>query len=204
MLGWGGLFLASHSLAGLTEFLDRGGTGSHAVLIPTAANQLDDIGLVEHLRADLTVAGLRVRMLDIEHEPVGSALDDADLVVVGGGDPFFLLDCARRSGLGAAAGALIGRGGVYVGISAGASLAGPSLAPLTITSPFGAGVDPRTRDVTALGLCDVVVLPHDDRPGRHRKNRKAIRAYRGQWDVIALTDGQAITVVDGVASLHGA
>jgi dipeptidase E len=197
------LFLASDGLAGLTEFLERSGTGPHAVFIPTAANQLDGRDFVDHLRSDLTVAGLRVHDLDIENEPVGDALTDADLVVVGGGDPFFLLGCARRAGLADAARAVIDRGGVYVGVSAGASIAGPDIAPLLLTSPFAAGVDP-TGDFTGLGLCDVIVLPHHDRPGRRRKNRKAMRTYRDRWDVVAITDGQAVTVVEGVASVYGA
>jgi dipeptidase E len=199
VLGWGGFFLVSHGLAGLTEFLDRTGSGSHAVFIPTAANRLAETAFVDELRSDLTMTGLRLRDLDVEAGPVGDALEDADVVAVGGGDPFFLLECSRRAGLGEAVRALVDRGGVYLGVSAGASIAGPDLTPLTLTSPFTA---PPELDLTGLGLCDVIVLPHDDRPGRRRKNRKAIRTYGDRWRIVALTDGQAVTIVDGTVSVR--
>ena len=60
----------------------------------------------------------------------------ADVLAVSGGDPFHLLAAARRTGFGSAARAALDGGAVYVGLSAGAMVAGPTLEPLRLTSPF--------------------------------------------------------------------
>jgi len=59
---------------------------------------------------------------------------------------------------------------VYIGYSAGAILAAPTLEPLSVTSPF---TTPPELELTGLGLVDVLILPHDDHPGRNDKHRCA-------------------------------
>ena len=85
-------------------------------------------------------------------------------------------------------------GAVYVGQSAGAMAAGPDLRPVVLTSPFAPAPG---QPLAGLALAGVVVLPHDDRPGRAERNRRALRAYGEELRVVALADDQAVAIVDG-------
>src|SRR3954452_15012068 len=110
---------------------------------------------------------------------------DATLrVAVSGGNPFTLLAAMR--------GFKLPSGVVYVGYSAGAMVAGPTLEPLRLTSPFA---PPDGLDLTGLALCDVLVLPHDNRPGRAERNAAAVAAF-GHLPIQPLRDGELV-LIDG-------
>ncbi|RKQ93279.1 dipeptidase E [Solirubrobacter pauli] len=187
------LLLASRGIPDLRSHLRA--RGPRAVLVPTAANPLGDPGIAEEVERELVGAGLRVDRLDLEAvdaTAVRAAVTGADVVAVSGGDPFHLLAAARRTGFGAATAEALAAGAVYVGYSAGAMVAGPTLAPLRLTSPL---TPPPDLELAGLGLTEVLVLPHDDRHGRAAKNAQAVAAYPGVR-AIPLRDGDFV-VVDG-------
>ena len=191
------LLLASQGLGALPGFLRAHADGSVAAHIPTAANRLANAAWVPRVRAELNAMGLELGELDLERSQpaeTADALERVDVIVVTGGDPFHLLRCARRSGFGPAARSALERGAVYVGQSAGAIVAGPDLRPVVLTSPFA---PEGGEDLAGLGLTDVVVLPHEDRPGRAERNRRARERYSGELRIAALADDQALEVVDG-------
>ena len=121
------------------------------------------------------------------------ALRSADVIAVSGGDPFHVLAAARRTGFGHAARDALAAGAVYVGYSAGAMLAAPTLAPLRLTSPFS---PPPDMDLAGLGLADVLVLPHHDRRGRAERHAEAQRVFAGQVELVPLRDGELV-IQDG-------
>lgn len=131
--------------------------------------------------------------LDDPHVDPSAVLGGVDLIVVGGGDPFALLAAARASGFDHAVGEAVARGATYVGISAGALLAGPTLAPAAVTSPFAPADG---LDLSALGLVDVVVLPHDDRPGRAARHDEAAARFP-DLALVRLRDDEGLLVDDG-------
>ena len=103
------------------------------MLVPTAANPLGEPGIADEVEQQLTSAGLRVERLDLDGETaaaVRAAVLAADVVAVSGGDPFHLLAAARRARFSEAAAAALAAGAVYVGYSAGAIVAGPTLEPV--------------------------------------------------------------------------
>lgn len=107
-------------------------------------------------------------VLDLEGasgDDVRRVLGGAQVVFVTGGYPVFLLEHVRRSGFDRVAVPAVGDGSLaYVGISAGAALAGPDLRPLRGSD------DPGTVDSTAgLGLVPFVVLPHRTRERTARR-----------------------------------
>ena len=139
---------------------------------------------------ELAGAGLTVERLDLDEiapQDLRAALKPADVLVVSGGDPFHLLRAARRTGFGAAVREALAAGAVYVGYSAGAMVAGPTLEPLRLTSPITA---PHDLDLTGLGLTDVLVLPHHGRPGRAARHAEAQRVYAGRVELVPLNDGE--------------
>ena len=181
------LLLASRGVADLAATARAKGT--RAVLVPDAADPLHDPGIPAEVERELRLAGFevsRIALAAATARQVSSTIASADLIAVSGGDPFHLLAVARHVAFGDAARRALETGAVYVGYSAGAMLAGPSLQPLSITSPF---TPPPNLDLTGLGLVDVLVLPHDDLPGRHERHVAAQAAFGQRVRLITLRDG---------------
>lgn len=175
------VLLASRHLGALPGFLERAGVGGRrAVVELRAAELLPDAEAVRRpLVADLAALGI-VTVVD------GA---DADLVVVGGGDPFHLLATLR-----AAPPAWLRAGLPYVGVSAGALVAGPTLAPVVLTSPFA---PPPDLGLGGLGLVDVLALPHRHRRGRAAAHAAARARFGGTVRMVELGDREAVAVHGG-------
>jgi dipeptidase E len=198
------LFLGSAGLGALPAWLDALPVAPRrAVLIPTAANPLPSAPYVQAAADLLKGEGLDVEYLDLEraaHEDVRHALGRAQVVFVAGGYPMFLLEHVRRSGFdGLAVDAVTTGALTYVGISAGAALAGPDLRPLQDEA------DPGVVNSTAgLGLVPFVVLPHRNRGRAARHDRQAADPAL-PWPTISINDDQAVTVAgDGFDVLDSA
>jgi dipeptidase E len=156
------------------------------VLVPTAARELDEPGIADEVQTELAAAGLEVERREVEDL---TALEPFDVIAVSGGDPFALLAAARAAGFAATVRAALDGGALYIGYSAGAIVAGPTLEPLALTSPFppSAGLD-----LTGLGLTDVLVLPHHNRPGRAERNAAAQAAFADRVRLKPLRDGEFV------------
>jgi dipeptidase E len=184
------LFLAS-TTAGLDLWL----TGllrrpQHALFIPTAANPLPENGFVQLTSHTVLQAGIRMTTLDLAEarpEETRSALETADLVVVGGGYAIYLLEHARRTQFDRVVGGRVAAGDLaYAGISAGAALAGPDL------TSFADEEDPgHVTTFTGLGLVPFVVLPHRDRGQAERHDALGAQS---QNLLFSLDDDQAVWV----------
>jgi dipeptidase E len=189
------LLLASRGILNLAEIAGAG--GRHALLIPDAADPLGDPRIPAEVEQELRDAGFEVARMVLAGstaQQVRSALSAADVLAVSGGDPFHLLAVARRVALGDAVALALEAGTVYLGYSAGAMLAGPTLEPLVITSPF---TPPPSLELTGLGLVDVIVLPHDDHPGRHDRHLAAQAAFGDHVRLIPLRDGDVFLHHEG-------
>ena len=182
------LILASLLLPPLGPLVDL----TRVLFIATAANGLDDRDdIADALRAPLSASGATIVEIDLD---ATESLTSADLagvscVAVSGGDPFRLLAAVHRTGLDHA---LRSMGHVdYIGMSAGAAVAGPTLAPLLGLSPFAPAPNQR---LDALSLVDVVTLAHDDRPGRRSLHVDAMRTHGDAHRLVALADHQVMLV----------
>ncbi len=147
---------------------------------------------------DLEIAGVHA------HERPADAIAEADAVMVGGGNTFHLLRESHRHGLVEAVRQRVDRGAPYVGWSAGANLAGPTIRT-TNDMPI---VEPPTLD--ALGLVPVQINPHytDAHPAGHQGETRAQRlaefvAANPGRPVVGLPEGTAVRIADGVATLLG-
>jgi peptidase E/GNAT superfamily N-acetyltransferase len=202
-----------------STFLETLQGGERVGLVPTAAYGLDDRdGIVEPLRSGLRDQGAvltELELADMKPGEVKRAVGELDAVLVAGGDPFFLAAMAASARLAKPIMKLLDRGGTYCGISAGAMLAAPDLWPLTEFSPFRQKVTlspalQRQRDdghpievrMSGLGIVDLLVMPHDDRPGRRALHEQTLRRYGEAHRLIALNDGESVVVHDGQWTLH--
>lgn len=189
------LFLASLSLAGLPEFL--GASVRRAAWVPAAADPLEDRDRVRALfAAMLDELGLSLLPIELDRDAdaaIPARLAAVDCVIVTGGDPFHLLARARRSGFDRAVTTAVRGGLPYVGVSAGSILAGPSLEPHVLTSPFAPAKD---QALAALGLTSRIVLPHHDREERALLHDVARQQF-ARFDLQPLRDDEALVIEDG-------
>jgi dipeptidase E len=150
---------------------------------------------VDDARRKLQAAGLEVTTLDLDRadaDDVRSVLDGGHVVFVTGGYALYLLQHVRRTGFDTESTRRVEAGELaYVGISAGAALAGPDLRPLQDPDDPG-----RVDSADGLGLVPFVVLAHRDR-GRGERHDQLAAAYAGQLALISITDTEAVSIENG-------
>jgi dipeptidase E len=189
-------FLGSDGLGGLPDWLrSLSSPLQRVLLIDTAAKPMAQAPWV-----DADSRFLRSLDLDVVHVDVAKdaelaiqLLATVPLVFVAGGYPNHLLHHLRTSGVGPVLrDKVVGGEVAYVGISAGALVAGPDLAPVQ------GGEDVVDLDRTeALGIVDFVSLCHAGRPGRDEVHR-LIEDHHPQFTFARIRDDEAI-VVEGDA-----
>ena len=147
--------------------------------------------------------GLEIAGVHTASDPA-AAVRQSEAVLVGGGNTFHLLRACYRYGLLDAIRERVAGGAPYVGWSAGANLACPSIRT-TNDMPI---VEPPSLD--ALGLVPVQINPHytDAHPDGHQGETRAQRlaefvAANPESSVVGLPEGTAVRVDGGSARLLG-
>src|SRR5215510_12737786 len=128
----------------------------------------------------------------IEKEHWTTDVQQADALLVGGGDPLFLSYWMQQSGLAELLPSL--REAVYVGVSAGSMVMAPN-----IGEDFVRWRPPTGGDRT-LGLVDFAMFPHLDHPSMPDNSLANAEKWAAGMPVPAylIDDQTAIQVVDGV------
>jgi len=170
-----------------------------AHFVPYAAVSLPWDEYCSRVGKALAPAGLSVELIQ--------SVDDlrrAELIIVGGGNTFQLLWECRRRGFLAAIQEKVKAGARYLGWSAGANLACPTI-KTTNDMPI---VDPGALD--ALGLVGFQINPHYLSvavPGHHGETRDERLAEFARVNpkvpVIGLPEGAALRVSDSTVELRG-
>ncbi|MEV6521158.1 Type 1 glutamine amidotransferase-like domain-containing protein [Longispora sp. NPDC051575] len=144
------------------------------------------------------------------------AVRDADALLVGGGDPLFLAQWMRRSGLADLLPTLRPEA-VYVGVSAASIAAAATFVETYVDPPRGTDGPLRSESVVfgtpegevdrllvtgrGAGLVDFAVIPHLEHP--HHPDASLANAEKWAARIpaptYAIDDESAVTVVDGVA-----
>ena len=174
-----------------------------AAFVPYAAVTRTWDAYEERVGTALAPAGITIRSIHHAHDPA-DAVRGADLIIVGGGNTFNLLHQCRQTGVLAAIAEAV-RGGVrYVGWSAGANLACPTIRT-TNDMPV---VDPGGFD--ALALVPFQINPHftDAMPAGHfgetRSERLAeFTTLHPSIPVLALPEGSWVRVFGATMTLGG-
>ncbi len=131
-----------------------------------------------------------------------AAIENAEIVIVGGGNTFQLLKQCRERGLLAPITDVVKRGALYIGRSAGANRACPTIRP-TNDMPI---VDPQGFD--ALTLFPRQINPHfttalpEGHKGETREQRiRELLVVAPELTIIGLPEGNWITLSKGHATL---
>ncbi|WP_411195326.1 dipeptidase PepE [Raoultella planticola] len=151
----------------------------------------------------LAPLGVSVTGIHRVADPV-AAIAAAEVVIVGGGNTFQLLKECRGLGLLAPVVEVVKRGALYIGWSAGANLACPTIRT-TNDMPI---VDPQGFD--ALGLFPLQINPHftnalpEGHQGETREQRiRELLVVAPELTIVGLPEGNWIQVTQGQATLGG-
>ena len=192
------ILLISSGLEAIKDFVGRPPETLRMVFIPTAGNPDKDVWWIDKDRDVLTHMGFRYTELDLASTPterLTESLNDIDLIYIAGGYTYYLLEQIRNTGFDTVLAKFMERGGLYVGASAGALIAGPDIEPCSSLDDPKYG--PSLTSTKGIGLIDIVPMPHYDMSERSSAIEAIIAKYKDAYKVVPITDDEAI-VSDGI------
>jgi dipeptidase E len=164
--------------------------------IPTASNLSESKEGTENDRNKLIRLGFEIVEVDIAvtgRENLRQALGAVDVIFVGGGNTFYLLQEARRSGFTEMLGEFVSNGTPYIGSSAGSVLVGTTIEPIAMMDdPKQA---PELHSYDGLGFVDFVPLVHYGNEEFVEEYRKALSdLYSSGPRFVLLRDNEFLIV----------
>lgn len=169
--------------------------------IITASKVEENLSYLEKENRIMRELRFDVENIDIEgkdEKELRALLNDKDIIYVQGGNTFYLLKHVKESGFDKVVKELIGKGVIYIGVSAGSYIACP-----TIEMAYWKYPDRNTvglADLTGLNLVPFLLSVHF-KPEYAPVLKQEISTTN--YPVKILTDDQAILVKDGDVKLVG-
>lgn len=168
-----------------------------AAFIPTAADVYETKPWMEADRKKLIDLGFKVVDYDIKDktaELIYLDLKEKDIIFVSGGNSFYLLHHALKSGLDVAIKKLLDDDKIYVGSSAGSILLGPTIEP--VISLDNSQQAPKLKSFDGLGLVNFVTLPHYGKSKYEERHQKILKEWSTIVNLVPLDDKEFIKVED--------
>jgi len=167
------------------------------VFIPTASRTKRELRYVARSKKELLDLGVNeqnIKTLSLDSEVSYGEVAGFDVMYVCGGNTFYLLHRIRETGFDDIIRKFVEAGKVYVGVSAGSILLGPSIGSADTADKNDIGI----KDATGLGLVDFVVFPH-----YCKKERQTFEKLKKKmpYQIIALTDNQALEILENKTEL---
>lgn len=188
------LFLLSSGLGAVSGFIKA---GSVIGFVPTAGEVYENPYFVNDDRERLKRLGYVVEDMDISGAGKKTLIGQAhrvDAFFVAGGNTFYLMQQIRKSAIEDEWKNLILAGKPYIGASAGAVIAGPTIEPVQTLDDLSKA--PELHGFAGMSLTDFVVFPHFGKEKYRAKYESIISTYKNRFDVVPLHDDQAILVID--------
>lgn len=190
----------THAGEAITEV---GGGRKRAVFIPYAGVTMSWDDYAKRVQDVFSPLGIDVASAHHSDDPA-ALVAQAEIIVVGGGNTFNLLKCCREAGLLPLIASRVKAGAPYIGWSAGANLASPTICT-TNDMPI---VDPGGFD--ALGLVSFQLNPHytNALPAGHQGETRDQRiaeylVANPAQRVLGLPEGDWLRVADSQINLYG-
>jgi dipeptidase E len=185
----------------LQPFLSKNPKSLNLAFIPTASNLSADRTYTYADKSLLETIGFKVTEIDLvglNSGEIEEKLKNQDVIFVGGGNTYYLLDQARKSGFDKIVKRKINEGIVYIGSSAGSILVCPRI-------DFIEDLDDPTvvnlTDFSGLNLVDFLLLPHFDDSQNQFKNRSILKKWEAKYKVIPLPNDQVVCVENGKVAI---
>ena len=193
-----GSFITAHNV---DHFLPKKITDCKIAYIITASKKVDDVSYIERHQQKMDELNFSYTKIDIagkNEDELKKALDGHDIVMVEGGNTFYLLKAVRESGFENVIKELIENGVVYVGSSAGSYITCPSIVMATWSNR---GFDRcGITEYSAMNLVPFLIKAHYT-PDMLETLKEKVNDL--QYPMRVLNDDQAILVQDGEVQLLG-
>lgn len=191
------LYLASYAMVSMAKIIKHEGRdfiGKKAVFIPTAGDPYDNKDFVEADRIALEKYGLDVVEMDIKNkneEEIRKAIVGADIVLVAGGDTFYLMEKLKESGADKIIKEFVARGGIYIGSSAGSIICCPTIEGAEdFDDP---NLAPKLDNFDGLGIFKDVIIPHTHKEKYFERVKKTTARLESKgYKVYPLTDDDVL------------
>jgi dipeptidase E len=169
-----------------------------SVIITTASEDYKEKDKhIPRLKSELECLGLNVELFDVEFQnPV--ELLDYDVILINGGNPFYLLDRFNKANCKSVFEKFIEQGKIIIGVSAGSVVLGRTC---ELIYEFDPQMNERVNlvDFKALNIVDIDICPHYSRfISRYERFSERIDEFKTKHgiDVIKIDDGEAL-FIDG-------
>ncbi|MCA9386289.1 Type 1 glutamine amidotransferase-like domain-containing protein [Candidatus Dojkabacteria bacterium] len=181
--------------ATIAEKLRLDGLSGRVLFLTTASEgEEGDISWLNEDRQPLVDAGLDVvdyTITNKSEEEIRSVLSEIGAICVAGGNTYYLLDQSRKTGFDKIIAEFVNKGLPYIGSSAGALIAGPTIQ----TTLDDSRVTPDLEDYTGFNLCSLSVRPHwGSEYFAERYKEEYLRLYNLKLPMILLSDNDYVEV----------
>lgn len=191
------LYLASYAMVTVTKIIDHEGrdfAGKKAVFIPTAGDPYDNKDFVEADKIALEKYGLDVIEIDVKNkseEEVRKVVGGTDIVLVAGGDTFYLMEKLKESGADKVIKEFVKNGGVYIGSSAGSIICCPTIeGAKEFDDP---SLAPKLNNFDGMGIFKDVIIPHTHKEKYFERVKRATEKLESKgYKVYPLTDDDVL------------
>ena len=192
---------ASNVFPHIAQNLTRSPKETRLTFIPTAAEvEEGSLSWLHEDRDRLTALGFRVTDFTFTgktSKEVQGMLENSDMLLVAGGNTFFLLQQMQKSGFDTLIAKYVEKGLLYAGSSAGSIVAGPDISLARDADDPSAAPD--LKSTKGLGLTDVIVLPHWGSENFREAYKKTTKnMYEPGRKLVLLDDSQYLKVEKGV------
>lgn len=191
------LYLASYAMVSMAKIIKHEGrdfVGKKAIFIPTAGDPYDNKDFIETDRIALEKYGLDVVEMDIKNkneEEIRKTIVGADIVLVAGGDTFYLMEKLKESRADKIIKEFVERGGIYIGSSAGSIICCPTIEGAEeFDNP---NLAPKLDNFNGLGIFRNVIIPHAQKEKYFERIRRATERLDSKgFKVYPLTDDDVL------------
>jgi dipeptidase E len=181
-------------MAKIIEHEGRDFVGKKAIFIPTAGDPYGNKDFIEADKNALEKYGLDVVEIDVKNkdeEEIRKAIDGVDVVLIAGGDTFYLMEKLIESGADKVIKEFIEKGGVYIGSSAGSIVCCPTIEGAEeFDDP---SLAPELDNFDGMGVFKDVIIPHAHKEKYFERVKKATKKLESKgYKVHPLTDDDVL------------
>ena len=182
------------SMAKIIKHEGRDFVGKKAIFIPTAGDPYDNKDFIEADRIALEKYGLDVVEMDIKNkneEEIRKAIVGADIVLVAGGDTFYLMAKLKENGADKVIKDFIEKNGIYIGSSAGSIICCPTIEGAEeFDNP---NLAKELDNFDGMGVFKDVIIPHTQKEKYFERIRRATERLESKgYKVYPLTDDDVL------------
>lgn len=197
------LYLASYAMVTMAKIIKHEGRDfvrKKAIFIPTAGDPYDNKDFIEADKNALEKYGLDVVKIDVKNkdeEEIRKAIDGADVVLVAGGDTFYLMEKLKESGADKVIKEFIEKGGVYIGSSAGSIVCCPTIEGAEeFDDP---SLAPELDNFDGMGVFKDVIIPHTHKEKYFERVKRATKKLESKGYKVHLLTDDDVLFFDGVS-----